>query len=64
MLPYYPCLPSIYNYLHTRLFLDPIRVAVQSAGEGSATEMVPRLSAQGKEEDPERIGPDHPVTAV
>ena len=38
------------------LSLDSVRVAVQPTGQGEAPEMVPSLSTQGKEEDPEGTG--------
>ena len=37
----------------------PVRAALQSTGEGAPPEVVPRVHAEGEEEDPARVGRRH-----
>ena len=46
------------------LFVDTVRIVVQSPGESSATEVVPSLPPQGEKENTERARIHYPVQEI
>ena len=48
----------------TQTLSDPVRATIQSAGQGSAAEMVPSPTTQREEKDTARTGSDYSLASI